>query len=422
MRFTMICIGSTGDVRPYVLLGRELQSRGHDVGICAFPDFQPMVEGEGLRYLPLAGDARDFIGNIMKPGTGGIGYLNQVRVTLKSILTPFLANLEAACEDADVLISTYFGAIAKSIAEVKRIPYIQTHYCPMDSNDLAPVPVANVPNAGKAWNRASYRLAYLLVSTLERMYLADWRREHGMAPRKLEGRPNYTLNGHRVPVLYAMSPLLMPRPRNWGENLHMTGFWLDDQVTDFTPEPDLRAFLDAGEKPVYIGFGSMASGDMGDTLGIVLEAVRESGIRAIISTGWGHVEIPHLENVYVAEGFLPHDWLFREVAAVVHHGGAGTTAAGVLAGKPTLIIPFGGDQPFWAMRVRMLGLGPKPILREKLTSTKLAKALRNLVTVKSYQVAAQELGERLRLEKGDKIAADIIEREAHKWLQEEDLL
>ena len=418
MRFTMICIGSTGDVRPYVLLGKELKARGHDVGICAFLDFQPMIETEGLRYLPLIGDAKGFMSNIMKPGTSGVGYLSRIRSALLSIRAPFLADLEAACEGADALISTYFGGVARSIAEVRRIPYIQTHYSPMDSNEIAPIPVANVPNAGRAWNRMTYHLAYLFVSTMELMYLSAWRRERGMTPRKLEDRPNYVLHGHRIPVLYAMSPLLMPRPRTWGENIHMTGFWLDDREVEFTPTPELQAFLDAGKKPVYIGFGSMTSGDMGETLNIVLEAIRESGVRAIVSTGWGDVEIPRVENVYVAEGYIPHDWLFRQVAAVVHHGGAGTTAAGLLAFRPTLVIPFGGDQPFWAMRVRMLGLGPKPILRDKLTVAKLAKALHNLVTVKSYQVAARELGARLRLENGISAAADIIEQDVRQWTRE----
>ncbi len=419
MRYTMICIGSTGDVRPYVLLGRELKARGHDVGICAFPDFKGMIESEGLRYLPLPGDAKAFISNVMKPGANGLGFLNQVRVSLKSILTPFLNDMEGACDDADVMICTYFGGVAKSIAEVRHIPYIQTHYCPMDSNDLTPIPATAMPTSSKTWNRASYRLAYLLISSLERMYLTQWRREHGMKPRKLEDKPDYELNGHTVPVLYAMSPLLMPRPRTWEENIHMTGFWLDDHVPDFTPEPGLKAFLEVEPKPIYIGFGSMASGDMGETLEIVLEAVRRSGVRAVISTGWGGVEVPKAENVYVMDGFVPHDWLFRQVAAVVHHGGAGTTAAGLLASKPTLVIPFGGDQPFWAMRVRMLGLGPKPIRREKLTASKLAKGLHNLVTVKSYSVAAKELGQRMRLEDGTQNAANVIEHEVRKWLRQE---
>ena len=199
----------------------------------------------------------------------------------------------------------------------------------------------------------------------------------------------------------------------------MTGFWLDEGTSDYQPSAELQAFLDAGDPPIYIGFGSMTSGDMGETMQIALDAVRMSGVRAVVATGWGDVTLPEQPNVFVLKGYVPHDWLFAHVRAVVHHGGAGTTAAGLCAAKPTLVIPFGGDQPFWALRVRMMGLGPKPIPREKLTAAKMSKALKNLVTVQSYRVAARELGERLRLEKGVQIAANIIEYETQKWIDED---
>ncbi len=419
MRLTMICIGSTGDVHPYMMLGRELTRRGHDVGICAFEDFRGSIEAEGLRFMPLTGDVKMLMANIMKPGASGIGYLKQVRDSLRNILEPFLRDLEAACADCEAIISTYLGNVILSMAEMRRVPFVQTHYFPMDPNNITPISSAPGQGAGIGWYLMSYQLAYLLISTLERYYLAEWRDRHGMPPRKLSTKPDHLINGHLVPVLYAISPLLMQRPRSWGENIHMTGFWLDDREMTFQPSPELLAFLAAGEKPVYIGFGSMTSGDMGETLGIVVQAIRKSGVRAIISRGWGGGEIPKSKNIFVVD-YVPHSWLFQQVAAVVHHGGAGTTAAGILAGRPTLVIPFGGDQPFWAMRVRMLGLGPKPIRREKLTVAKLTKALQNLVSVKAYRVAARELGERLHREEGTVIAANIIEHEVGKWLQEDD--
>ena len=416
MRFTMICIGSTGDVKPYVLLGNELQRRGHDVGICAFTEFQTLVQENHMRFFPLSGDAREFMSSIMKPGTKGVSYLKRVLESFREIIDPFLGDLQNACADAEVIVATYFGNIIQSIAEQRGVPFIQTHYYPMDPNDSTPISSAPGLRAGKAWNRASYRLAYLLISTLEVYYLTDWRKAQGMKPRKLESSPCNLINGHTVPVLYAMSPLLMPRPLDWDESIHMTGFWLDDHESDYQPSPELAAFLALEPKPIYIGFGSMTSGDMGETLQIVLDAIRLSGVRAVIATGWGNVGLIRQQNVFVVDGYVPHDWLFAHVSAVVHHGGAGTTATGLCAGCPTLVIPFGGDQPFWAMRVRMMGLGPKPIQREKLTVTRLARELKNLTTVPSYRVAAQELGERLRIENGVRRAADIIEDEISRWL------
>ncbi|MCE5342454.1 MAG: glycosyltransferase [Eubacteriales bacterium] len=420
MRFTMICIGTTGDVQPYVLLGNELQKQGHDVAICAFIEFEALVRENGLRFFPLSGDAHEFINGIMKPGTKGVSYLKQILEIFREIIDPFLNDLQAACEDAEVIVATYFGNVIQSIAEQKRVPFIKTHYFPMDPNRQTPISSAPGLRAGKAWNLMSYRLAYLLISTMEQHFLTNWRKQEGMPPRRLESTPCNMVNGHRVPVLYAMSPLLLPRPVDWGEHIYMTGFWLPEKFDDYQPSPEMEAFLAAEPKPLYIGFGSMTSGDMSETREIVLEAVRRSGVRAVIAAGWGGVQAEGDGNVFVVEGYVPHDWLFARVSAVVHHGGAGTTAAGLCADRPTLVIPFGGDQPFWALRVRMLGLGPSPIRREKLTVAKLAKALTNLTSVVGYRVAAERVGRQLRAENGVHTAADIIEKEVAYWLSQKD--
>ena len=348
-----------------------------------------------------------------------MAFLKQVRDTLREFIEPFLADLEAATEDAQAIVGTYFGQVFQSLAEMRHVPYVQTQYFPIDPNPQAPIASAPGQRVGKAWNLATYQLGHLLISTLEKYYLSDWRQSRGMSPRKLEAAPCYELCGHLIPVLYAISPLIMPRPARWGENIHMTGFWLDRRESTYQPDPALADFLAAGEKPVYIGFGSMTAGDMAETLDIAREAVLLSGVRAVLSTGWGGVDVPPAENLYVA-GFVPHDWLFDRVSAVVHHGGAGTTAAGITAGRPTLVVPFGGDQPFWATRGKALGIGPHAIPRDRLTAPRLARALVDLTETPKYRVAARELGERLRLEQGEFIAANIIEHELRKWLREED--
>lgn len=419
MRLTMISIGSTGDVRPYVILGQELKRRGHVIRIASFSPFEEMVREAGLDFYPLAGDVVKFMAKIMKPRVNGITYLQQVQNAIKDVAGPLLANMQTACEDAEAIITTFFGSSMYSIAEKNGVPCIQTQYYPMDYNDVTPISSAPGLKAGKTWNKMTYKVGYLLINSIERRYLTGWRKEQGMRVRKIRPKPDYTVNGHQIPVLYAVSPLLMPRPLSWNEHIHMTGFWTQQEAPEYTPSPALSEFLEAGEKPVYIGFGSMVSGDMGKTLSIVLEAVRQSGIRAILQKGWGGAEVEAASGrVFVAD-YIPHEWLFEQVAAVVHHGGAGTTAAGLRAGKPTLVIPFGGDQPFWGTRVRALGLGPKPIRRENLTVEKLTRALVDLTTTKSYRVAAQEMGMRMREEDGTKIAADIIEEEIRRWQSED---
>ncbi len=412
----MIAIGSTGDVRPYIILGQELQSRGHRVKLTAFETFRETAYEAGLGFAPLSGDASNFMSNIMKPGTNGFNYLSQLETSLKDVAAILLKDIMAACEDAEAMICTFFGSMMYSVAEKYHIPCIQTQYYPMDYNANVPISSAPLLKLGKAWNKATYKIGYLMISTLEKRYLSDWREENGMKERKVKSQPDYMVHGHTIPVLYALSPLLMPRPLSWGEHIHMTGFWQDQQTVDYTPPEDLIAFLNKGPAPIYVGFGSMVSGDMGKTLDIVLSGIRQAGVRAVLLKGWGgKTELKNDKNLYIGE-YIPHEWLFENVQAVVHHGGAGTTAAGLRAGKPTLVVPFGGDQPFWGSRVRALGCGPKPIRRTNLTEEKLAEALSELVENGAYKVAAGELGERLKSETGTANAADVIEHEVEKWM------
>jgi len=403
-----------GDVRPYILLGRELQNRGHQVKLTAFEDFDEPVTQAGLLFAPIKGSVTQYMSAIMQPGTNGFNYLQRLEFCLKNVVKTLPADLMDACRDAEAIVCTYFGSMMYSIAEKNCIPCIQTHYFPMDGN--AHYPISSAPNIrlGKVWNRTTYRIGYLMISTLERRYLKDWRLEQGVDIRRISSRPNYEVCGHVVPVLYAMSPLVLPRPSTWGEHIRMTGYWTDTYQAPYTPSPELESFLNKTPQPVYIGFGSMVSGDMGNTLQIVMDGIREAGIRAVLMKDWGGADVQPMQDVYIGD-YIPHDWLFNKVSAVVHHGGAGTTAASLRAGRPTLVIPFGGDQFFWGRRVNALGCGPKPIGRTHLTAEKLAKALLDLLGNGAYRVAAGELGMRLTKEDGTANAADIIEEEIRKW-------
>lgn len=416
MKITMICIGSTGDVRPYMLLGRELQSRGHQVTVASFAPFEKLLSDAGLGFFPLSGDVVEMMGRLMKPGGNGVTVLTSLEKTIRDIAPILLDDLMRSCEGADAMICTFFGSMYYSIAEKYRIPCIQTHYFPMDNNRAVPISSSPFQHLGPVWNSASYKIGYLLIGMLEKRYLTDWRRENGMVPRRVHTRPDYVSDGHTVPVIYAVSPLVMPRPAQWNEHIHMSGFWYDDAPCDWQPPQELADFLNAGEPPVYIGFGSMVSGNMNRIFTMVLRAVRAARIRAVFSVGWGGESQRFKSNSRVFfTDYVPHDWLFPRVKAVVHHGGAGTTAAGLRYGKPTLIIPFGGDQPFWGTRVHALGCGPKPIPRETLTVHRLTRGFIDLTTKPSYQAAAQDLAEDLRREAGVKRAADLVEQEIAAW-------
>lgn len=415
MKITMIALGSTGDVRPYMLLGRELHSRGHEVTIAAFAPFQTMIEEAGLSFYAISGDVVDMMGRLLQPDAVGVAYLKEFEKGIRDIAPVLLDDLLHCAEGAEAIVCTFFGSMFYSIAEKYDIPCIQTQYFPMDPCKDMPISSAPFRKLGKWWNVLSYRIGYLLISTLEHRYLSDWRKENDMAKRHVRAKPDYNVAGKKVPVIYAMSPTLVPRPENWGENIHMSGFWWDEHPKAYTPDPALEAFLRVGDEPVYIGFGSMVSGDMSELAEIIREAVKRSGVRAVVALGWGQQEAKTKdENIFYVNN-VPHDWLFPRMAGAVHHGGAGTTASSLRHALPTLIVPFGGDQPFWAERVYAVGCGPRAIPREKLTAENLAEGLRALVTDPEYTRNAARIGEALRNEHGCANAANLIERAVWEW-------
>lgn len=410
MKITMLSMGSTGDVLPYIILGKELASRGHRITLAAFPEFRGPVEEAGLSFFPLDGDAEQMIGEIMKPDTNGITYLPRLMRNLRSVLDALIRSLCESCRGADAMVCNFFGSVYYSVAEKYGIPCVQTHFFPMDPNRETPISSFRSQRLGPAWNRLSYVVGYRLIGLVEKHYLSPWRKENGLSLRAVRGRPDYTAGSRRIPVVYAISPALFPRPAEWGPEIHMSGFWFDEHRLPARPEEELVSFLAQGEAPVYIGFGSMNTGDMDRLMAIVLRAVHLSGVRAVIHLGWSGKRYPSSGRVFFAE-FLPHEWLFSRVSAVIHHGGAGTTSAGLREGRPTLIIPFAGDQPFWGDRVWKSGCGPKPLKRKGLTAEKLAERIRDLVSNKQYKTAARNVAAQLREEHGASRAADLIEKE-----------
>ena len=192
----------------------------------------------------------------------------------------------------------------------------------------------------------------------------------------------------KVPYTYLWSPGLVPKPSDWGPEIDITGFVFLDLASSFEPPKTLTNFLEAGEPPVYIGFGSIVVDDPDKFTALIFEAVKRTGVRALVSKGWGGLgdENNTPDNVYMLEN-TPHDWLFPRVSAVVHHGGAGTTAIGLKCGKPTMIVPFFGDQPFWGAMIAKSGAGAKPIPYKHLTAENLAEAIEILLTPEAKENA-----------------------------------
>jgi len=218
------------------------------------------------------------------------------------------------------------------------------------------------------------------------------------------------LHGQPVPRLYSYSPLVIPKPADWDAHAHVTGYRFLDHSPDWQPPAALLDFLAAGPPPVYVGFGSLMPAHAERTTALVLEALRRSGQRGLLAQGWGALQQSDLPDDVLMLQAAPHDWLFPRMRAVVHHGGAGTTAAGLRAGVPSIVVPFGADQPFWGGRVHHLGVGPRPIAYKNLTVQRLAEAIHIATSDQALRQRAAALGEQLRSEDGVAQAIKIVEQ------------
>ena len=415
MRITMLTMGSTGDVRPYMLLGRELASRGHQVTVGTFSVFRRMIEDAGLRFFPLSGSAEKMMASIMDPDASVLTYLPRLEKSLKAVLPDLLADLSAACDGADALVCSFFGSVYYSLAEKYDIPCVQTQFSPMDPTRVQPISSIANQHLGALLNETTYRLGYLMISTVEKRYLTSWRKAIGVSARQIRSLPDYHVGSHPIPVVYAVSPLLMPRPKDWDDRIHMSGFWFDESPVTWQPPAELEAFLSRWkEPPLYIGFGSMTGRGMNQLMTLVLRALHASRIPAVVNLGWSGARLSSTSRIYFCQE-VSHDWLFPRVRAVVHHGGAGTTAAGLRCGKPTRIIPLAGDQSVGGKRVRQAGSGPKPIPRDRLTVERLTRGLLDLTSQPRYARSAEAVMQGLRQEHGVQTAADLIEKEIAAW-------
>jgi sterol 3beta-glucosyltransferase len=234
------------------------------------------------------------------------------------------------------------------------------------------------------------------------------KQEFGLAARVISC-PYSRQNTRRLPTIISCSEHVFPRPKDWPAHVHSSGYWFLEEEAGWQPSADLLRFLEQRPPPVYIGFGSVGEPGLAEqTTAIVIEALRRSGQRGVLATGWsGLANLPEPpKNVFILES-APHAWLFPRMAAVVHHGGAGTTAAGLRAGVPGVIIPSGVDQFAWGRRVYELGAGARPIPRKKLTAEKLSQAIDFALTA-PVQQAARELGMKIQAENGAQAAAQVI--------------
>jgi sterol 3beta-glucosyltransferase len=418
MRIRIITIGSQGDVRPYVALGVGLQSAGHDVRIVTHPGFESLVREHHLDFAPVAGDPREQADNQQLRALHDNGRnLFQWWRTFNEVDAPLmrqrLRDCWEACSDAEVIIVSVLPYLfGYAISKKLNIPLVRAFYFPVSPTRSYPADfVPKSLSFSGGLNLASYQVQRQVLWLVARPWVAGaYRDVFGSVSLPIR-EPFGELDRQQQLLLYCYSPSVSPPPADWGAWIDVTGYWFLDRPTNWTPPPALAAFLDKGPPPVYIGgFGSMTNREPAEIARAVVRALATTGQRAIVLTGWGGLSPDELPPEIFAVDWVPFDWLLPRVAAAVHHGGAGTTAASLRAGVPTIVVPFFLDQFYWGRRVFELGVGPRPILRKRLDAENLATALRVATTDAGMRERAAALGKRIRAEDGVARAVATLER------------
>uniref|UniRef100_A0A0D9WY30 Uncharacterized protein n=1 Tax=Leersia perrieri TaxID=77586 RepID=A0A0D9WY30_9ORYZ len=385
MQIVMLIVGTRGDVQPFIAIGKRLQIYGHRVRLATHANFKDFVVTAGLEFYPLA---------------------SEIPIQRKEI-KDIIFSLLPACKDPDTDTGAPFNADAiianpaayghVHVAEALKVPIHIIFTMPWTPTCEFPHPFSRVKQP------AGYKLSYQIVDSFVWLGIRDIIND--FRKRKLRLRPvTYLSNTHGysndIPHAYIWSPYLVPKPKDWGPKIDVVGFCFLDLASNFNPPEPLLKWLESGEKPIYIGFGSLPIPEPDKLTRIIVEALEITGQRGIINKGWGglgNLEEPK-ESVYIIDN-IPHDWLFLQCKAVVHHGGAGTTAASLKAACPTTIIPFFGDQFFWGNMVHARGLGAPPVPVEQLQLHQLVGAIKFMMDPKVKERAV-ELAKAIESEDG----------------------
>ncbi len=412
MKILISTLGSRGDVQPYLALAVGLQQAGHRVTLAAPQTFADWIQSYGVDSAPVRFNPQEVMQKLAKSG-GGLRAMRTMRAVLSKGLEEAQDDVWRAAEDADFFIQTGTGMGALEIASLRGIPVAFAYLVP-----LAPTrafPMFWLPfrfSLGGGYNLLTHKLVSRMLWSVGGSATNQWRARLGLPAWRSEAEMFAYANRLNMPFLHGYSPSLLPKPSDWDANRHITGYWFLDPAPDWQPPADLLRFLAGGPPPIYLGFGSMNTENPERQTRLALKALELAGQRGILLTGWGGIsQLSASPNVFFVDN-APHAWLFPQVAAVVHHGGAGTTGAGLRAGIPGILTPFGGDQFSWADLVVKAGVGPKTPGIKKLTAEKLAESIQIAVNNSTLRARTTALGERIRSEDGIAHAVEIIEQHA----------
>jgi sterol 3beta-glucosyltransferase len=417
MKAFVLAFGTRGDVQPSVALGRALSDAGHEVLVAGPACYQSLAAAHGVPFAPV--DDRwnrltdePHVQEALATNYRGL----RAKRTAVEVVRRTRQHVAAALDDITAAVPPRTDVVVhhtllpgQHLAEALGVPAVpvalQPNWVPTDA---FPCPMWAPSWLPGRWNRPSYRPAALAPRMLLGAVGEHWRARLGLAPRRGSGNPFRRPDGGPAFVLQAFSRHVLPQPSDWPAHAPVTGYWTL-AAPDRGPSPALAEFLDGGPPPIYVGFGSMRGQDPEAIGDVVRRTVHATGLRAVVATGGGGIAMTGADTdaVHVVDE-APHGWLLPRTAAVVHHGGAGTTAGALLAGRPQVICPFTGDQPFWSERMQSLGISPAPVPQRRLTAGRLIEAVEATRSDTSMTRRATEIGELVRSEGGAHRAVELL--------------
>ena len=408
MNVLILTLGTRGDVQPYVALGAGLKGAGHEVTLVTGKGFEATVSGRGLRYVALDVDLLELAQSpegraALRSPKAALGMARGLMPAMRKMLVDEWEAAAASRADAVVYHPKALGG--RHVAEALGVPgFLALPVPALSPTGAFPVPVLPLPDLRGGLNRLSYGAFSRSITLPYRGMVNRWReRTLGLPALPLLSN-ELELGGEPVFKLYPCSPRVVPVPADWDARSAMTGYWFLDRESGWRPPGELAEFLQGGPPPVYVGFGSTAPDPEGSRAA-ALVALERLGLRGVLATGRRGMPTPEVIEI---EG-APHDWLFPRMAAVAHHGGAGTIAEGLRAGKPTAVFPSNfGDQLFWGRRVHALGAGPEPVPQKRLAIERLVAAIRAITEDEGVRRRAAELGEEIRAEDGVARAVETV--------------
>lgn len=407
---TILCSGSRGDFQPYIALAQELKKMGKDVRITASKSFEGFIQNYGIDIYPIEADFETLnVDPKLLEAAGSSDNPLKMLLTfnkMKEYGIHMVSDYYSACEGSELIIYHPGCSIGYFAAQKFGIPSVLASPFPINktSEYLSVVMYGKAPS-----NPLTKSISYSLIQGMLWMASKDsvkgfWREKFGKLPDNF-GCPFEKHNDAMHPAIVSCSNFVFKRPNDWDKNIHQYGYWFVEETSEYIPDTKLAEFLDKGEKPIYIGFGSMTSlGKYKGLAELAVDAINKTGKRGIIC---GMGTPPNITHNILSIDNVPHSWLFERVSVVCHHGGVGTTAAGFKAGVPSVIIPFSNDQFSWAHRAYDLGVATKPLPKKSLTSNDLANAIQYALSgdiVKN----AKSLGSMIASENGANDCAKVI--------------